>query len=289
MLKYSLKIITVALLMILNIYCTTKQPKELDMKNYFAWCIVPFDNLNRNPEERISMLKELGFVSYAYDWRTEHLSEMVKEINLARENGIKIDGVWMWIDKNNSVENLSEDNKKVFDIIQKTGLKTQIWLSFPENYFERLSEDERMTEAVKMVSYISDKAEKHGCTVGLYNHGGWFGNPDNQVKIIEALPEKKLGIIFNFHHAHEMLDEYPEMVEKMMPYLRAVNLNGMNPEGPMIVTIGDGSKEAEMIKILEEKGYKGPYGILGHRTDADVKQVLQKNLEGLKSIIKNRH
>ena len=76
------------------------------MNNYYAWCIVPFDNQNRTPEERIEMLKDLGFVSYAYDWREEHLPEMAKEINLARKNGIDINAVWMWIDKNDSIGKL---------------------------------------------------------------------------------------------------------------------------------------------------------------------------------------
>ena len=257
---------------------------DLNMDNYFAWCIVPFDNQNRTPEERVEMLKNLGIESYAYDWRMEHLPEMAKEIELARENDIEINAVWMWIDNSNSIGNLSAGNQKVLDVLEETGLKTQIWMSFPENYFEAMTQEERVEKAVNMISYICDEAEKRGCTVGLYNHGGWFGNPDNLVKIVKALPEKKVGIIFNFHHAHELLDDYSEMVENMMPHLWAVNLNGMNPEGPKILPIGEGSEEERMIQILEEKGYDGPYGILGHRTDADVKLVLQKNIEGLKSI-----
>ena len=99
------------------------------------------------------------------------------------------------------------------------------------------------------------------------------------------MPEQKIGIIFNFHHAHDLLDDFDNMVKKMVPHLWAVNLNGMIPEGPKIVTIGQGSEEAEMIKILEENGFHGPFGILGHIEDADVKEVLDGNLRGLKSIL----
>ena len=67
----------------------------------------------------------------------------------------------------------------------------------------------------------------------------------------------------------------------MMPYLWAVNLNGMKPEGPKILPIGEGTKEKEMIEILKKNGYNGPWGILGHRTEADVKNVLERNIEGL--------
>ena len=282
-------IILFSFLIFLNVNLLSGQnsgSNDLNMDNYFAWCIVPFDNQNRTPEERVEMLKELGFESYAYDWRTEHLPEMAREIKLARKNGIDINAVWMWIDENNSIGNLSEDNQKVLDVLEETNLKTQIWMSFPEDYFEGMTDDERIKKAVSMIAYISDEAKKRSSTVGLYNHGGWFGNPDNLVQIVEALPENEVGIIFNFHHAHELLNDYPEMVENMMPYLWAVNLNGMKPEGPKILPIGQGTKEKEMIEILKKNGYNGPWGILGHRTDADVKLVLQKNKKGVKKIMK---
>lgn len=267
------------------ISCNTNQPAKPDMKNYFAWCIVPFDNQDRTPEQRIEMLKRLGFESYAYDWREKHLPEMAKEINLATENGIKINAVWMWIDKSDSISKLSPNNQKVLQTLEETGLKTQIWMSFPEDYFDGMGDDERLDKASEMISYLSAEAEKLGCKIGLYNHGGWFGNPDNLVKIIEMLPGKEIGIIFNFHHAHDLLANFEEMVKNMMPHLWTVNLNGMNPGGPKILPIGSGEKEAEMLTVLKKNGFTGPFGILGHIEDADVEMVLQANLEGLKTII----
>lgn len=264
--------------------CQSEKQKELEMENYFAWCIVPFDNQNRTPEQRIDMLKELGFVSYAYDWRTEHLSETVREFKLAEENGIKVNAVWLWIDQNDTIGNLSANNKAVLHSIKEAGLKTQIWMSYPEDYFDNLSDEESLNTSVEMISYLCDEAKKLNCGIGLYNHGGWFGNPDNLVKVVKALPEKEVGIIFNFHHAHNLLDNYSEMVENMMPHLWAVNLNGMNPAGPKIIQIGKGTEEQKMIQILKDKGYKGPYGILGHIEEADVKLVLEGNLKGLKLI-----
>ena len=254
------------------------------MENYFAWCIVPFDSEKRTPEQRIEMLKELGFVSYAYDYRDEHLPEMVKEFNLAKENGIDIIAVWLWIDKNDSIGNLKETNKIVLKNIAEAGLKTQIWMSFPENYFEEMTEEESLESAVSMISYLCDEGAKIGCKTGMYNHGGWFGHPDNLIKIAETLTEKDIGIIFNFHHAHHLLDDFPALVENMLPHLWAVNLNGMNPDGPKILEIGQGTEEAKMIQTLEKAGYDGPWGVLGHRMDADVKLVLEGNLEGLISI-----
>lgn len=267
--------------------CNSNQPEQLNMQNFYAWCIVPFDNQNRTPEQRIEMLEDLGFVSYAYDWREKHLPEMVTELKLAKENGIEVNAVWMWIDKNDSIGNLSVNNEKVFSSIKDAGLKTQIWMSFPEDYFETLTDTESLERAGNMIAYLSKRANEIGCNLALYNHGGWFGNPENLVKIIQSLSEHEIGIIFNFHHAHNLLGNFDALVKNMKPYLWAVNLNGMNPAGPKILTIGEGTEEAEMIEILVENGFNGPFGILGHREDADVEKVLQANLDGLKSILKN--
>lgn len=259
--------------------------QSLNMDNYFAWCIVPFDNQDRTPEQRLEMLQNLGFKSYAYDWRAEHLPEMAKEINLANKNGIEINAVWMWLDNNDKVGNLSVNNRKVLEALKETGLKTQIWVSFPEDYFDNMTEDQRFEKAENIVGYVSREAKKLDCKVGLYNHGGWFGRPENLVKICKALGLDDVGIIFNFHHAHDMINEFPKLVSIMKPHLWAVNLNGMNVGGPKILALGSGESEAEMLAELRSNGFDGPFGILGHVDDADVELILKQNLEGLKEVL----
>lgn len=265
--------------------CNSKTNEALDMDKYFAWCIVPFDIQNRTPEQRIAMLKELGFKSYAYDWRQKHLPEMAHELDLAKKNDIEITAVWMWIDFADSVGALSADNEQIFKIIEDTGTNTQLWLGISEAWLEGLSDDSCMIKSVEMISYLSVRAAALNCNIGLYNHGGWFGDPVNQVRLIKKMPSLDLGIIFNFHHAHELLNDFPALVDEMMPYLWVVNLNGMREEGPKILPIGKGNVEKTMIGVLEYKGFHGPYGILGHIEDADVKIVLERNLEGLKTIL----
>jgi hypothetical protein len=41
-----------------------------------------------------------------------------------------------------------------------------------------------------------------------------------------------------------------------------------------------------MIQTLLDSDYDGPIGVLGHIEDEDVKVVLQRNLEGLASLLK---
>ncbi|RKR14918.1 sugar phosphate isomerase/epimerase [Maribacter vaceletii] len=257
---------------------------EVDIKRIYAWCIVPYDSLKRSAKDRISMLKRLGIKKYAYDWREEHLPYMAKELKLAKQNDLSIVGIWMWIDGNfDSINTLSNCNLKVFNILEEVDYQGQIWVSFEANFFENLSNSEAVKKGVEMIAYLSKKANAIKCKIALYNHGGWFGEPINQIKIIEALPKQDLGIVYNFHHAHKHIDTFPEMATLMLPYLWNVNLNGLKKEGPKILRIGEGDYEKKMINLLLEKGYKGDFGILGHVEDADAERILKANLNGLKN------
>lgn len=256
-----------------------------DMDNLLAWCIVPFDSVHRTPAQRISMLKDLGFKSYAYDWRNENLPEMEDEFRLAAENGIDVKAVWLWIDANaDAPGKLSPANEQMLSIVENAGLRTQIWTGFHPNFFGGLSEADAVNKGVEMVGYLAERAGEIGCNVALYNHGDWFGDPENQVKIILGIPDREVGIVYNFHHAHDQLDRLPRLIEIMKPYLWVVNLNGMRAEGPKILPIGSGDLEKEMIDRFVEAGFTGPFGILGHIEDADVKIILENNLQGLNSL-----
>lgn len=274
------------ILSILVAACTAPV-QELDMDNVLAWCIVPFDIKKRTPEQRIEMLKDLGIKNYAYDWREEHLDEMAKEMSLAKENDINVSSVWMWLDiSNDSVGNLSESNNRIFDIVKSENLKTDIWLGFNSNYFEGLEDDAAVARGVKIISYLHNRAAELDCRVALYNHGDWFGEPINQIKILKAANlEKQVGLIYNFHHGHHQIDGFEDLVDHMLPYLWTVNLNGMEKNGSKILPIGEGDYESDMLSTLLDKGYDGPFGVLGHVDTADVKLILEGNLGGLQNMM----
>lgn len=260
-------------------------PSSSPVGELYAWCIVPFDSKERSPEERIAMLTRLGIDQYAYDWREKHLPEMATEWALAEAQGIEVMSVWMWFDqRQDSVGHLSSANEKVWETLKETQLKTHLWVSFNSNFFEGLAHEEAVKKGVEMISYICQRADSLGLKIGLYNHGDWFGEPQNQIEIIKALPNCDLGLIYSFHHAHHQLDYYEELVDTMLPYLWAVNLNGMRKDGPQILPIGAGDREKGMITYLLEKGYSGPFGVLGHVEERDVEVVLKENLEGLSSL-----
>jgi hypothetical protein len=269
---------------------TNRQKAINDHDRLLAWCIVPFDSQEREPAERIQMLQDLGFGSYAYDWRTKHLDSFSDEIKLARQSDIEISAVWMWIDGNaDALNKLSRDNEKLLQIIQDSGLQTEIWLGINHNFFDDTPDKpERIRKASEFISFLQQRIAPLNCRLALYNHGDWFGDPENQLKIINSLDKPAdVGIVYNFHHGHQQVDKFAELLDQMLPYLSAVNLNGMRVEGPKILPIGEGEREAQMIAELLRSDYDGPIGILGHVEDEDVALVLQRNLDGLAKIMAN--
>jgi hypothetical protein len=252
-------------------------------KNLVAWCIVPFDSQNRNPQQRIEMLKRLNFSQYAYDWRHQHLASFPEEIKLAKKNKVKIAAVWMWIDKNTDAPGkLSDDNETLLSMIKEGGLKTQLWVGFNHNFYEYDDDETKVSKGVEMLTYLRERTKGFVSGLGLYNHGDWFGEPGNQIKILETMNSKGIGLIYNFHHGHAQIEAFPALLEKMIPWLWTVNINGMKKEGPKILTVGEGDSEFEMLSALRKSSFKGTIGILGHIETEDVEKVLRRNLDGLR-------
>jgi len=264
--------------------CTSREKPEKDLfakENLVAWCIVPFDANDRTPEQRVLMLEELGISQLAYDYRDKHIPSFREEIEVLRERKIRLSAVWLWVDPENP---LSEATQKIIKTVEESGSKTEFWVGMPDGAFEGKADEESLQLAVKALKEVLKPIEKCGCTMALYNHGGWYGEPENQVRIIESMSSEKVKIVYNFHHGHHQISHFKELLEYMLPYLTCININGMKVEGPKIITLGEGEHELEMLRIIQASGYKGPIGILGHTEGEDIRLVLERNLKGLESL-----
>ncbi|MCS6864565.1 MAG: TIM barrel protein [Gemmataceae bacterium] len=258
-------------------------PKAVELyarDNLVAWCIVPFDAKKRTPAQRVAMLQELGFKKYAYDWRSEHLPTFDEEIRLLKEANIELTAVWF-------PAQLNKDAEVILAAIKKHEVKPQLWVTLSDP--TPTTPTEKVTTAAQTIEPIATAAAKLGCSVGLYNHGGWFGEPENQIAIIESLKLKNIGIVYNLHHGHEQFDRFPEILKKMHPYLYAININGCVKDGhkmgKKIMPVGSGELDLKFLSAIRDIGYTGPIGILGHTHD-DVAERLADNLDGLAWLVR---
>lgn len=280
--KYLYRLTTSFLLLAFLFACKRNTNDLIKVNEVAPWCIIDFDSLDRTPQQRIAMLKQMGFTKYGFNKGKGDLSKMKAEFNLAKENNIEIISVFLWLNaERDSIGQLSPMNQEIFNNLAELDGKPTIWLSFSDNFFKKLNQKQSMALSVEMIKYIKLKADEVGCQLALCNHHGWFGNPYNQVEILEKLNQNSITMVYNFHHAHEYVDEFSEIVKMIKPYLSHVNLNGVNKNGPQILAIGQGDHEFKMIRQLLDEGYHEPWGILGHIKTEDVQKVLQRNIEGL--------
>lgn len=252
-----------------------KQPSNFQTDKLIAWCIVPFDQLERSPLERAAMLKRLGIQRVAYDWREKHVAEFEEELLAYQANDIEYFAFW-------------RGHPDAFALFEKYELRPQIWqtLTSPKSG----TQEERVVIAGTQMLPLVEKTHAMGLKLGLYNHGGWGGEPENMIAVIEWLRTETdadhVGIVYNLHHGHEHIDRFDSLLDKLLPYLLCLNLNGTNSKPvPKILELGKGEHDVALMNRILKSGYSGPVGILGHKAEDDVERVLQSNLDGLETLL----
>jgi azurin/sugar phosphate isomerase/epimerase len=247
-----------------------------DKSNLAAWCIVPFDAAKRSPEARAEMVAKMGLQKVAYDWRQEHVAEFEREILAYQKHGIEMFAFWGMHDE-------------AFRLFEKYKLHPQLWIMMKGTGD---TQEAQIKTAAEGLLPILEKAKKIGSQVGIYNHGGWGGEPENMIAVCDYLKKNhgtdNIGIIYNLHHGHSHLDRLPKAIEAMKPHLLCLNLNGMDIEGDTkgrkILPLGVGTQDVKVLRQIRASGYNGPIGILNH-TNEDAEGRLLDNLDGLKWLI----
>ncbi len=234
------------------------QDNPFRRENLVAWCIVPFDSKKRTPEQRAEMLEKMGVKQLAYDYRAEHIASFDEEVKQLKKHHINLLAWWFPTE-------LNAEAKLILEVLKRNEVKTQLWITGGGAATQTAAEQQaRVAAEADRIRPLAQAAAEIGCSVGLYNHGGWFGEPENQIAIIEHLKMPNVGIVYNLHHGHDHVDRFKELLAKMKPHLLALNLNGMVPSGgklgQKIVPIGAGSLDLELLKVIRDSGYQGRLG-----------------------------
>ncbi|MDB5298259.1 MAG: putative heme-binding protein, partial [Phycisphaerales bacterium] len=247
--------------------------------NIAAWCVVPYDGLHRTPEQRADMLVRLGFRHFAYDWRAKHLPTFGAELDALAARGVHLDGVWF-------PDALNADATFILKTLGEHKVRTQLWVMTGAG--NAGSPSERLAAAADRLRPVAAAAAAVGCTVGLYNHGGWAAEPANMTAIVSRLKSQgvaNVGIVYNLSHGYGDLGDFADRFRLVLPHLLAVNLNGTSPlppgvKGDPIVPLGCGSMDVALLKTIRDSGYAGPIGII-NESDEDAAARLLDNLDGL--------
>lgn len=163
------------------------------------------------------------------------------------------------------------------------------WFEGYENMvdgFQEMSREEQIATISKPIRYVAERAKELGCSVGLYNHGGWFGEPENQIAIIEHLGLDNVGMVYNFQHGRNHIERFSEFYPKMKKYLFCINLVGLSSGNEVkVASLGEGDIEYKLLAQIFGTGYNGPMSIQNHRPDRDAEEALISERKGLNKIM----
>jgi sugar phosphate isomerase/epimerase len=242
-----------------------------------AWCVVPFDAKRRGPVERAEMLQRLGFKNFAYDWRSKDVAAFDAEVRALHKHGINLVAWWFPTDA------ADPNAKTILDVIQRHGIHPQLWVmgsgSPTKNEAEQAQRTDNEAERIRKIVAL---AAPCGCKVELYNHNGWFGQPDNEVAVIERLKQKGVdgvGMVYNFSHGHGDMADFPAIWKRIERYVVAVNVSGM-VASQRLIPPSQGDKELDMLRTIAHSGWRGPIGLIAEQ-GGDAEVTLANNLRGL--------
>jgi sugar phosphate isomerase/epimerase len=247
--------------------------------NLTAWCVVPFDAKKRGPEDRAEMLQRLGFKNFAYDWREKDVATFDDEVDAVNKHGIEIVAWWFPTDA-------ADPNAKVIlEVVKRHGIHPQLWvMGGGKPTTSPAEQEQRIGQEAERIRKIVELAAPYGCQVHLYNHNGWFGQPDNEVALIERLRQKRVtgvGMIYNFSHGHDDMADFPAIWRRIRPYVVAVNITGMVVNGAeKLMPPSQGDHELEMMRIVQDSGWRGPVGTIAEQ-GGDAEVTLGNNLRGI--------
>ncbi len=257
--------------------------------NLHVWAYEEYDAVDRTPEEHAQALVDLGIDKAGYISRNaERVSEFEVYLKAYREAGIELIAVWTPIHTDAPLEEVQV--REFFEVVDRHGLNIQWWLTLEQD-FDAMPEADRVDDALARLRPLVERANRSNCRLVIYGHGPhrWFTQAENEIELVERLksemPSAELGIVYNFHQSHAQMGRLQSVLPQLQRHLVALNLNGMRSDFTKIERIGRGDREREMLKIICESGWQGPTGIIAHDRNQDAADVLQENMDGLKTIL----
>jgi sugar phosphate isomerase/epimerase len=265
---------------------TAEEKKDYPL---FPFCIDWHDAKHRNFEEQAVMLKELGYDGVGHIW-LDKVDERIKTLDA---QGLKLYQITMQVDV--APDKQPYDVQKFKDVLALIkGRNVQFCLLVSGGKPSDASLD---PQAVKVLREMSDLATDSGAQLLLYPHvANWIERVEDSIRVADKVDRANVGVMFNLCHwlRVDKSRDYKPLLEKAMPRLWAISLNGADELDPnpgfdrYIQPLDKGSFDVgKFLKTLKEFGYKGPIGLQCYGIGGDTREHLARSMEAWKKLNKN--
>ncbi|WP_084104595.1 hypothetical protein [Demequina sp. NBRC 110056] len=263
--------------------------------------IVAYDFPDRTPAERAAMLERIGLTRIVWDWREDHMLRFEEEMDALAARRIDVVGLWCPMpladqgapDADAALGVIDPHITAQVESLHARGMRPDLWTCVEfgqEGTPARLSpriQRARVRRSADHLEPLALLAREHGMCLALTNHLGWFGEPENQVEVIEELGSRGLrnvGIAYQLQHGHHHAHRFAEVLATMQEHLVAVALSGMDADGVQtgrkILPWGAGRLDRKLAHLLMASGWEGQIAVQGHSAD-DAEPRLLDSLEGI--------
>ena len=248
-----------------------------------AWCVVPYDDRRRAPQERADALAKLGIEALAWDWRGEHVDEFGEQLDALRDRKLGLAAIWAPIP--NGVLNPALEAQ--VRTASGRGLTPQLWACAEFGAPGPAPADGDPSVFADRLEPLARLAQETGMTLALYNHLGWFGEPDNQLRVLDDLEARgfdNTGLAYMQHHGHAHIDGFADLWDRINGRVVALGLNGMRDGAHWgdgkVLPYAHGPRDLELARIINDSGWRGLTAVIGHTMD-DIELRIRDNLDGL--------
>jgi sugar phosphate isomerase/epimerase len=230
------------------------------------------DQQLNTPEKQVKLLKSLGYDGM----EKKGLDGFAETLAALDKHGLKMYTMYLNIDLDNKQQPYDKRLKETFRMLQ--GSETMPWFYITSKQYKPSSQ-ENDSIAVPILQEIADMANEYGIKVMIYPHVNfWVDNVEDALRVAGKVNRRNLGITFNL--CHYLADQgtqadkaFIPLVEKAMPYLFAVSLNGADKPTDAIMQssnlwqyfiqpLGQGNFNTfQYLNAFIARGFEGPVGL----------------------------
>jgi len=248
-----------------------------------AWCVVPYDDRERTPAERAQVLATLGIDALAWDWRDEHAAQLGEQADALAAQNLALAAIWAPVPDGVISRALEEQVRQA----SGRGLTPQLWACAEFGVPGPVTETGDPRAYADRLEGLARLADGNGMTLALYNHLGWFGEPLNQLRVLDELASRgfaNTGMAYMQHHGHAHIDHFAELWPQFQHAVVALGLNGMRDGAHWghgkVLPYGHGPRDLELAKVIDGSGWHGLTAVIGHTMDP-IEHRLADDLAGL--------
>jgi sugar phosphate isomerase/epimerase len=227
-----------------------------------------------SPAQQAGFAREYGFAGTVFD----HARLIPERLRAMDDAHLQLFFLWLTVDISHGQIKYEPEMEAAIEALQGRG--TVVWIAIQG---EGAGAEERTIQAVDR---ISDLAARSNLRVALYPHYGFYlARFRDVVRVAERVGRSNVGVTFNL--CHELRSgfepEFPQLLDKAIPRLYGVTVNGADREGrdwnTLIQPLGSGDYDVTgFVRTIAKAGYRGPFGIQCYGLKGDPGVYLKQSM-----------